>query len=62
MRRCNMKDKASKSTVIGVLIYVVYSLVDRFWVRFPDVVAIPALILGTVLILAGMMKPPKDNR
>ncbi|MDD2756750.1 MAG: hypothetical protein PHS80_14650 [Methanothrix sp.] len=57
-----MKDKASKSTVIGVLIYVVYSLVDRFWVRFPDVVAIPALILGTVLILAGMMKPPKDNR
>lgn len=57
-----MKDKASKSTVIGVLIYVVYSLVDRFWVRIPDVVAIPALILGTVLILAGMMKPPKDNR
>jgi prepilin signal peptidase PulO-like enzyme (type II secretory pathway) len=56
-----MKGKASALTAIGSLIYVIYSLVDRFIIEIPDVVAIPIMILGIVLILTGIVKTRKDN-
>ena len=56
-----MKGKVSILTTIGILVYVVFSLVDRFIVEIPDIVAIPVIILGTILILTGIVKTPKDN-
>lgn len=56
-----MKGKVSILTMIGVLVYVVYSLVDRFIVEIPDIVAIPVIILGIILILTGILKTLKDN-
>lgn len=56
-----MKGKISVLTTIGILVYVIYSLVDRFIIEIPDIVAIPVMILGIVLILTGIIKTPKDN-
>ncbi len=56
-----MKGKLSVLTTIGILVYVIYSLVDRFVIEIPDIVAIPVMMLGIVLILAGIVKTPKDN-
>jgi prepilin signal peptidase PulO-like enzyme (type II secretory pathway) len=61
MWRCYMKGKLSVLTTIGILVYVIYSLVDRFVIEIPDIVAIPVMMLGIVLILAGIVKTPKDN-
>ena len=56
-----MKGRISELTTIGILVYVIYSLVDRFIIEIPDSVAIPVMILGIVFILAGIIKTPKDN-
>ncbi len=61
MWRCHMKGKANGLTAIGALVYAIYSLVDRFIVEIPDIVAIPIMILGIILILAGIVKTRKDN-
>jgi prepilin signal peptidase PulO-like enzyme (type II secretory pathway) len=56
-----MKGKISILTMVGVVVYVVYSLVDRFIVEIPDIMAIPVIILGTIFILTGIVKTPKDD-
>ena len=56
-----MKGKANGLTAIGALVYAIYSLVDRFIIEIPDIVAIPIMILGIVLIMTGIVKTPKDN-
>lgn len=56
-----MKGKTSILTMIGVLVYVVYALIDRFVIRISDVAAIPIIILGAALILIGIIKMCKDN-
>lgn len=44
-----MKSGLSILTNIGILIYVVYSLVDRFIIGIPDIIAI------------GNLKTPRDS-
>lgn len=56
-----MKGKVSALTMIGVVVYAVYSLADRFIIEIPDIVAIPVIILGTISILTGIVKTLKDN-
>lgn len=56
-----MKGKVSVLTMIGVLLYVVYSLIDRFIVEIPDIAAIPVIMVGTICILTGIVKTSKDN-
>ena len=56
-----MKGKVSILTAIGILVYVVYSLVDRFIIEIPDIVAIPVIIIGIAFILIGIVKTPKGN-
>jgi len=46
----------------GLLVYVVYSIVDRFFVAVPNVVAIPIIVIGLVMILFGSIKTPQANR
>jgi len=57
-----MKSRYNLSTIIGVLIYLIYSSVDRFIVEIPDVVAIPLMIVGIVLIIVGVVKSRNSNR
>ncbi|HHY24844.1 MAG TPA: hypothetical protein GX527_11570 [Clostridiaceae bacterium] len=56
-----MKGKMNTLMKIGLLIYVIYSLVDRFIVGIPNIIAIPVMILGLVMIIIGFIKTPKDN-
>ena len=46
---------------IGVFIYVIYSLVDRFIVGIPDIIAIPIMIIGIALMAIGNLKRPRDS-
>ncbi|MFA6693904.1 MAG: hypothetical protein WCS44_03620 [Bacillota bacterium] len=57
-----MKRKISTLTMTGLLVYVVYSIVDRFFVAVPNVVAIPIIVIGLVMILFGSIKTPQANR
>lgn len=57
-----MKGKISTLTMTGLLVYVVYSIVDRFFVAVPNVVAIPIIVIGLVMILFGSIKTPQANR
>lgn len=43
--------------LIGILINCVYMLVNRFWKRLPNYVAIPILLLGIGMMLAGAFLP-----
>ncbi len=52
--------KTNTLVVIGNLIYVIYSLVDRFIVRIPDILAIPIMVIGIAMILGGFVKMRKD--
>lgn len=36
---------------IGILLYVVLSLIDRFFYKIPDYIYIPLAILGIVIII-----------
>ena len=41
---------------IGILLYVVLSLIDRFFYKIPDYIYIPLAILGIVIIIVGFVK------
>ena len=47
---------------IGILLYVVLSLVDRFFYQIPDYIYIPLAILGIVIIIAGVVVDKKKNK
>ena len=53
--------KINTLIAIGNLIYVVYSLVDRFIIRIPHIVAIPIMIIGITIILGGFIKNHKGH-
>ena len=47
---------------IGILLYVVLSLVDRFFYQIPDYIYILLAILGIVIIIAGFVVDKKKNK
>lgn len=55
-----MKDR-SVLVSIGILIYIVMSGIDRLVYPIPDMIYIPVLIFGIVLILIGFFKNKKDQ-
>lgn len=55
-----MKEKMYILTRIGILIYILYSLVDRFIVRISNIVAIPLMIFGILMIVVGYIKRSRD--
>lgn len=51
-----MKEKFLKLAIpIGVLCYVIYSLINRFIVKLPDAIAIPFCFLSILLIMIGLV-------
>ena len=47
---------------IGILLYVVLSLIDRFLYQIPDYIYIPLAILGIVIIIVGFVMGKKKNK
>lgn len=56
-----MKEKSFISS-IGILLYVVLSVVDRFFYKIPDYVYIPLAILGIVIIIVGFIIDKKKYK
>ncbi len=40
--------------IVGMLIYLVTSIVNRFFVAIPDAVYIPLAVVGITLMIAGI--------
>ena len=47
---------------IGILLYVVLSLIDRFFYKIPDYIYIPLAIVGIVIIIVGFIIDKKKNK
>ena len=56
-----MKDRSFIGS-IGILLYVIVSLIDRFFYQIPDFIYIPLAILGIVIIIAGFLIDKKKNK
>lgn len=50
-----MKNK-NRLMGIGLLIYFVLSIIDRFVVKISDYIYIPIMIVGIVFILLGLLQ------
>ena len=46
---------------LGILLYIVLSLIDRFFYKIPDYIYIPLMILGIVIIIVGFVIDKKDK-
>ena len=46
---------------IGILLYVVLSLIDRFFYKISDYIYIPLAILGIVIIIVGFVKDKNEK-
>lgn len=57
-----MKGKLNIFTKLGVLIYVLYSIVDRSIIKISNPIAIPVMILGIIFIIIGFIKVNKINQ
>ena len=47
---------------IGIILYVVLSLIDRFLYQIHDYIYIPLAILGFVIIIVGFVMGKKKNK
>ena len=46
---------------IGILLYVMLSLIDRFFYKIPDYIYIPLAIFGIVIIIVGFVIDKKKG-
>ncbi len=56
-----MNDKKSNQTVdvlllIGLLLFAIYSMINRFFVTIPDPVAYPWIIISCICMLVGLYR------
>ena len=47
---------------LGILLYVVLSLIDRFFYKIPDYIYIPLMVLGILIIIVGFVIDKKNNK
>lgn len=47
---------------LGILLYVVLSLIDRFFYKIPDYIYIPLMVLGIVIIIVGFVIDKKNKK
>lgn len=51
-----MKMSVSPLLAIGLVLFVIYAVIDRTIVEVPSPVAIPMLVVGVVLIVLGGLR------
>lgn len=56
-----MKEKSFISS-IGVLLYVVLTVIDRFFFEIPDNVYIPLAVSGIAIIFSGFIIDGRKNK
>ena len=56
-----MKKRISPMLGIGLLLYVASTITERFITPIPDWLAIPLLLAGIVLIIAGALKTEDEK-
>lgn len=50
-----MKTRTNLPTLIGILIYLIYSFVDSVISRIPNNIKIPVMAIGLVLLTIGLV-------
>jgi cbb3-type cytochrome oxidase subunit 1 len=50
-----MKTRTNLPTIIGILIYLIYSFVDSVICRIPYNIKIPVMAIGLVLLTIGLI-------
>lgn len=50
-----MKKAAAFCTPAGLIIWLIYTLVNRFIVTVPDLLAYPAMIISIILMMIGIV-------
>ena len=58
----NKMKERSFMVSLGILLYVVLSLTDRFFYKIPNHIYIPLMVLGIVVIIAGFVIDKKKNK
>ena len=56
-----MKRTISPLLAIGLIIFAIYIITDRFFVKISNGIAIPLLLVVIVLIIAGGLKSKKKT-
>lgn len=51
-----MKEKYNILGTIGVLLYVVYTLFNRFVRTVPDIIGIPLILIAIALVVVSVVK------
>ena len=46
---------------IGILIYVVLTIIDRFWFNIADYIYIPIALIGIALLIVGFIINKKSK-
>ena len=57
-----MQNKIHILTILGIGIYVIYSLINRFAYEIPDGIALPIVITTMVMIVAGALIQQRKSR
>ena len=48
--------------VVGFIIYIILSFIDRFIIPIPDIVYIPIMIVDLILIVTGIILRKRENQ
>lgn len=54
--------KSNIFKIIGLLIHVVLTIIDRFFVNIKDVIYIPIAIVGLILLIVGIVMDKKYTK
>jgi len=54
-------NKRNKFVTIGILIYIVSSVISRFILKIPDYIYVPIALIAIVLIFIGLIKERKNK-
>lgn len=57
-----MKKESNIFLALGLLIYAIITIVDRFVIKIADYIYIPILIIGTIMIIIGFIKNRKSKQ
>lgn len=57
-----MNKTISPMSILGIIIFVMYTIVDRFITPISDWVAIPLLVVGIVLTIVGIYQGVKNHK
>jgi prepilin signal peptidase PulO-like enzyme (type II secretory pathway) len=53
--------KGSIFTTIGMLIYLVVSIIDRFVLEIADYIYIPIMLIGILIIIIGIIQNRRNK-